>query len=201
MTCLRREIAAKIGPSAVSGESAVQQQTLTESEINQKASNEQIIEFTHDQDPCRDIWYNIFIDKCIEYKLTILIFFVAFALGRFFGGSPANQNSGQFLDLELAILEGLNVSDKIEPSPPPRSWSSPKFQRSHFQLNQLHKEFKSVRKSIWYTLQRVNELERRIYKAEMAAVMGDRLLACYDQKENPMCISLRKQWKSLLKGD
>ena len=57
-------------------------------------------------------------------------------------------------------------------------------------------EFATVRKSIWYTLQRVNELERRVYKAEVAALLGDRLLACYDQSDSPACLQLQKQWKS-----
>ena len=108
-----------------------------------------------------------------------------------------NQTISSY-DLELEIMREMNVSN-VPTTSISRNWVSPKFKRTHSQLNTLHNDFAAVRKSIWYTLQRVNELERRVYKAEVAALLGDRLLACYDQRDSPACLHLQNQWKNLLK--
>lgn len=203
MTCLRQEIAAKIGPSAVSGESALIQQSTTKlAEIEQEKifnrSNEQI---TSENDQKKENWTNLFVKNIVEHKIPLSLFILAFFLGKFFGNRSISKSNlvMSSYDLELEALRELNVSRF--PVNPSRTWSSPKFQRTHSQLSQLHQDFASVRKSIWHTLQRVNELERRVYKAEVAALLGDRLLACYDQKESQACTILQEQWKSLLKDN
>lgn len=200
MTCLRQEIALKIGPSALNKEMAINQQSSpkeSESE-QQKSFKGSIDQITGENDQKRENWLELFLSKIFEFKIYISLFIFALILGRLLG----YKSSGKLnlvmssYDLELEALKELNVSRA--PINPSRTWSSPKFQKTHSQLNQLHEDFASVRKSIWLTLQRVNELERRVYKAEIAAILGDRLLACYDQKESPACVILQEHWKSLL---
>lgn len=202
MACLKQEIAAKIGNTAVIGESSINQQSspkVTEKDQQQslKGSTDQVIS---ENDKNQNNLLNQILSKILDFKVSIALFILAFFLGRFFSGSQSNGKSKVVLssyDLELEALKELNVSRS--PINPSRTWSSPKFKKTHSQLNQLHEDFATVRKSIWFTLQRVNELERRVYKAEIAAVLGDRLLACYDQKDNPTCRILQEHWKSLLK--
>lgn len=202
MACLRQEIAAKIGPTAVIGESSINQQsspkgTETDQQLSLKGSTDQV---PSENDKKQDNLLNQIFSRILDFKVYISLFILAFFLGRFFSGNQTNGKSKFVMssyDLELEALKELNVSRA--PINPSRTWSSPKFKRTHSQLNQLHEDFTTVRKSIWFTLQRINELERRVYKAEIAAVLGDRLLACYDQRDNPACLILQEHWKSLLK--
>ena len=200
MSCLRQEIALKIGPSAVIRESAIDQKSSPkESESEQqnsyKGSTDQM---TGENDQKQENWLKLFLGTILEFKVSISLFIFAFFLGRLFSYKSSRKSNlvMSSYDLELEALKELNISRA--PINPSRIWSSPKFQKTHSQLNQLHEDFASVRKSIWFTLQRVNELERRVYKAEIAAILGDRLLACYDQKESPACVILQEHWKSLL---
>lgn len=199
MGCLRQEIAAKIGPAAIVGESIDSQVGGSKKELeNEKNLLNQSADQISDQTSATDKLLFRVIDGIVSYKLPIAAFVFAFLLGRFFGNGHFSQK--QIItsyDLEIEVLRDLNVS-RSAITQPSRTWSSPKFQRSHSQLSQLHQDFGSVRKSIWYTLKRVNELERRVYKAEVAALLGDRLLACYDQRDSPACKILQEQWKSLL---
>ena len=202
MACLRQEIAKKIGPAAVTGESAINEPLPSKEPENDqqnslKGSGDDVVG-EKDNKP-GNILNKIF-NKIIDFKATIALFMVAFILGRFFNGNQSNRKSKFVMssyDLELEALKELNVSRV--PINPVRTWSSPKFKGTHTQLSQLHEEFASVRKSVWMTLQRINELERRVYKAEIAAVLGDQLLACYDQKDSQACHILQEHWKSLLK--
>lgn len=202
MVCLRQEIAAKIGPVAVIGEATIQQQpSPKEFEIHQeksfKGSTDQMINENYKK---QENLLNLMLNKILDFKVSITLFILAFFLGIFFSRSQSNRNLKFIMssyDLELEALKELNVSKA--PINPSRTWTSAKFKRTHYQLNQLHEDFASVRKSIWFTLKKFNELERRIYKAEIAAVLGDRLLACYDQKESPACAMIQEHWKALLK--
>lgn len=201
MVCLRQEIAAKIGSSVNSGESVFNandsKSIAIEGEVpgvNDLKPDEQLKNF-------EDTWITWTSEKVSEFKIPLLIFIFAFVLGGLIGNYRSIIKPGQILssyDLELEALREFN-SSKFCLSPLKKNWSSQKFQRTHAQLEQLHEDFASVRKSIWYTLQRVNDLEKRVYKAQLAAIMGDHLLACYDQEDNPGCIVLQEQWKSLLK--
>lgn len=201
MICLRQEIAAKIGASAASGESAssprIEKELVQDNESTKYSDSD-----LKDQNKSRgENWVAWIFDNISENKMSLLALIFAFLLGAFIGRIQFGRKIGRVLssyDLELEVLRDLNVS-KVPLSPSQTTWSSPKFQQTHSQLTRLHEDFSTVRKSIWYTLQRVNELERRVYKAEMAALLGDRLLSCYDQKDSPSCTILQEQWKSLLK--
>ena len=208
MACLRQEIAAKIGTTAASGE-------LVTTQISTDSGIKELTHSDHQNDPDalsdgkesnQDIFKKMLnpsklIELVSEHKIQISIFIFAFLVGRYFGfgrTSPATDPFISSYDLELDVMREMNVS-KIPTSSISRSWINQKFQRTHSQLNNLHGDFATIRKSIWLTIKRVNELERRVYKAELAALLGDRLLACYDQKESPACLHLQEQWKSLLK--
>lgn len=206
MACLRQEIATKIGATATVGELVTTQQ-LTNSDSKEFSQGEQNgSEVSSDQTSGVQGTFKGLLNpyKLLEivsyHKIQIFIFIFAFIVGRFctIGRKSGNQIIGSY-DLELDVMREMNVS-KIRSSSASRNWASQKFQRTHSQLSNLHEDFASVRKSIWYTLQRVNELERRVYKAEIAALLGDRLLACYDQMDSPACFHLLEQWKTLLKG-
>ena len=209
MACLRHEIAAKIGPTAIAGELATSQQSNISgskeaSQSDQNDSETANNEHPTDQDKFNQLFNLSALIKLVSmHKINILAFFMAFLIGRYFStgrkASLTNQVISSY-DLELEVMREMNIS-RIPSHSNSRSWASPKFKRTHSQLHNLHSDFATVRKSIWYTLQRVNELERRVYKAEMAALLGDRLLACYDQSDSPACLQLQKQWKSLLKGE
>ena len=203
MACLRQEIASKIGPVAISGE------TLTIPPIDERSNRDTVIDGSKDFDFItkekekiqENDWITLISGNVSEYKIFILIFFFAFLLGGFIGNYRFGTKFEQVLssyDLELEVLREFNVS-KTTLNPSRKSWSSKKFKRTHSQLSKLHEDFATVRKSIWYTLQRVDDLERRVYKAEIAALLGDRLLACYDQKNSTGCLILQEQWKALLK--
>lgn len=205
MACLRHEIASKIGPKAIAGELATTPQLPDSKELSsqgdQNDSDALGDKNSSDQNLLKRLLNPFELLEIIsKHKIQILIILFAFAIGRFFtvGRKSVNHIIGSY-DLELEVLREMNVS-KIPSSPASRIWASQKFQRTHSQLNNLHEDFTSVRRSIWNTLQRVNELERRVYKAEMAALLGDRLLTCYDQMNSPACLHLQEQWKTLLKG-
>lgn len=201
MTCLRQEIAAKIGPSAVNGESSLTQQSAikeVENNEQQKSLSGSVDQGISENNQKQEDWSALILEKLFEFKVSIALFIFAFLLGRFFGSGSIGKSSYVMssYDLELEALRELNVSGI--PINPSKTWISPKFQRTHSQLNRLHEDFASVRKSIWYTLQRINDLERRVYKAKVAALLGDRLLSCHDQRDSSACVILQKQWKSLL---
>jgi hypothetical protein len=194
LSCLRQEISAKMGPSVITSESSLRHAGDDQASTELKLKDEDLNRPTGEDEG--------FVEKLfsfvLRYRVHILLCVVAFFLGRF--GPLRAGRSEQVMssyDLEMEILREFNVS-QMPSSVRNRVWIDSKFQRSHFQLDRLHDEFALVRKSIWYTLQRVNDLERRIYRAQVAALLGDRLLACYDG-ENPACLALREQWKNLIK--
>lgn len=200
MACLRQEIAAKIGPAAISGDSSTSPQ-LGKISIEGKQVTDDISR-TNDQDKDRKIsWITKTMNFISDYKITLAVFFIAFIFGGIVGRLRSTEKSRHILssyDLELEVLREFNVT-KVSLNPLPRGWSSVKFKRTHSKLAKLHDDFATVRQSIWYTLQKIKDLERRVYKAEMAALLGDKLLACYGQRDNPACSILHEQWKTLLR--
>lgn len=202
MACLRQEIATKIGPSAVNGESSLTRQSaikeVEKDDLKKSSLSGSVDQGIGENVQKQESWSTLFLGKILELKLYIALFIFAFFLGRFIGNGKIGKSNYVMssYDLELEALREMNVSGI--PINPSKTWISHKFHRTHSQLNQLHEDFASVRKSIWYTLQRINDLERRVYKAEVAALMGDRLLSCHDQEDSSACVILQKQWKLLL---
>lgn len=201
MACLRQEIAARIGATAIVGESSANQPDEKDLITAENDSGEEkSFDSQGKENSPRNSWIAWAIGTISENKISILVLLFTFILGALLGKYRSVSRSGHLssnYDLELEVLRELNMS-KIPLSSSRTSWESKKFQRSYSQLAQLHEDFATVRKMIWLTLQKVNDLERRVYKAEMAALLGDRLLACYKQNDSPDCSVLQEQWKSLL---
>ena len=196
MACLRQEIASKIGvATGIEAESASQS---PESKIeDDKKFSLELDQIDQINNRRSDKFINRLLDNLIVLKIPLVVFFFAFFLGRLSRSSgPITQILSSY-DLELEVFREFNISKA--PKSSTRYWTSQKFENTHSQLNKLHQEFGSVRKSIWYTLQRINRLERKIYRAEVAAVLGDRLLSCYEQ-DSPACATLQEQWKKIIKA-
>ena len=87
MACLRQEIASKIGPVAISGE------TLTIPPIDERSNRDTVIDGSKDFDFItkekekiqENDWITLISGNVSEYKIFILIFFFAFLLGGFIG--------------------------------------------------------------------------------------------------------------------
>jgi len=195
LACLRQEIAIKIGPSSGTGEMLIQNALEDDKEKDKSLEKDERGITGIGQES--NLLTRLF-EIVNQYKIHIFLFLFAYFIGRFgsFRSGPPEHIMSSY-DLELEILREFNAS-RMSLNGNNRVWMDQKLQRSHFQLNGLHEEFALVRKSIWYTLQRINDLERRIYRAQMAALLGDRVLACYDG-ESPACSALREQWKNLIK--
>lgn len=112
-------------------------------------------------------------------------------------------------DLESEVVRSMNLPSALRAPRPAdrRVWMSRKFEQSFLRLNRLHDEFVDIRQAIWTTLQRLADLERRIYQAETVASLGDRLLVCLESeharptgKGAANCNALQSEWRQALTG-
>jgi hypothetical protein len=213
MGCLRREIAARVGGGALAAnESDTNTAASPEHDSIALANARDLRTVPTDLSTNKDSLVAGVLASWLGPLLSLLgpanhtqrllvllmpLLVVAFATGWAAGSGRSARRAPSFTahDLEAEVLQSLNIGRWRASS----AWLSPRLRHSHARLQALHDDFAELRRGLWRSAQRLNRLERLVYRAEVAAALGDRLLKCQQQGSHSLdCQQLLSQWKRAL---